>query len=306
MPPASVEEILQRELDQAHAGTHQRQKGEEKRLLSLKATKLKRAEQMKQFRIAAVDARFEEARREVRVSGRLTPLFPAEQHAQCVHLLTCVVDILCGGALCPCQAEEEFKREQSVMQDRLAQELVERQKRTSKIEDMNSLRAMTRRYRQTRNTDPAAAKAVNKREVKGATQAVPLRQGEVEEDFEAMTSLAEHIAPNMETGFMEIEVRARDRQRPVDAVLPKRPLDGTSGKRQRRGDFDMKGKPRAEVSGARITVWYEEEHGGRKMDVPYVGVVNSCDPREGLYVNFEVSFIALHDAQRSGRCTPSP
>jgi len=41
------------------------------------------------------------------------------------------------------------------------------------------------------------------------------------------------------------------------------------------------------VSGARITVWYEEEHGGRKMDVPYLGVVNSCDPREGLYVKFE-------------------
>ena len=82
-------------------------------------------------------------------------------------------------------------------------------------------------------------------------------------------------------------MRARDRLRPVDAVLPKRPLDGASGKRQRRGDFDFKGKARAEVSGARITVWYEEEHGGRKMDVPYVGVVNSCDPREGLYVKFE-------------------
>ena len=49
----------------------------------------------------------------------------------------------------------------------------------------------------------------------------------------------------------------------------------------------MTGKPRAEVSGARITVWYEEEHGGRKMDVPYMGVVNSCDPREGLYVKFD-------------------
>ena len=58
---------------------------------------------------------------------------------------------------------------------------------------------------------------------------------------------------------------------------------------QRRSDFDFKGKARAEVSGARITVWYEEEHGGRKMDVPYIGVVNSCDPREGLYVKFEAS-----------------
>ena len=152
---------------------------------------------------------------------------------------------------------------------------------------MNSIRAMTRRYRQTRGIDAAASKTANKRELKGTTQAVPLRQGEVEEDFEAMTALAEQINPSLEIGFMEIEVRARDRLRPVDAVLPKRPLDGTSGKRQRRGDFDFKGKPRSEVSGARITVWYEEEHGGRKMDVPYLGVVNSCDPREGLYVKFE-------------------
>ena len=174
------------------------------------------------------------------------------------------------------------------MQDRLYQDVVERQRRSSsKIDDVNAIRAMTRRYRQTRDgTAAAASKVLNKRELKGATQAVPLRQGEVEEDFETMTVLAEHINPNMETSFMELEVRARDRMRPVDAVLPKRPLDGTAGKR-RRGDFDFKGKARGEVSGARITVWYEEEHGGRKMDVPYVGVVNSCDPREGLYVKFE-------------------
>ena len=86
---------------------------------------------------------------------------------------------------------------------------------------------------------------------------------------------------------MEVEVRARDRMRPVDAVPPKRPLDGQGPARKRRGDFDFKGKSRAEVSRASITVWYEEEHGGRKMDVPYQGVVNSCDPREGLYVKFE-------------------
>ena len=170
---------------------------------------------------------------------------------------------------------------------------MERQKRSSKgAEDMNAVRAMTRRYRQTRGADPGlTTKASSKRELaaKGSAAAVPLRQGEVEEDFEAMMELAQTIAPNVEIGFMEaVDFRARDRQRPVDAVLPKRPqADGPAGKRQRRGDFDMKGKPRAEVSGARITVWYEEEHGGRKMDVPYIGVVNSCDPREGLYVKFE-------------------
>ena len=48
-------------------------------------------------------------------------------------------------------------------------------------------------------------------------------------------------------------MRARDRLRPVDAVLPKRPLDGASGKRQRRGDFDFKGKARAEVRAVLVT-----------------------------------------------------
>ena len=185
--------------------------------------------------------------------------------------------------------EDEFNRERSIVQDRLAHELMERQKRSSKgLEDMNAVRAMTRRYRQTRGADPGmATKAASKRDIKGTAQAVPLRQGDVEEDFETMMELASTINPSVEVSFMEIDFRGRDRQRPVDAVPPKRPLDGASGKRQRRGDFDMKGKARAEVSGARITVWYEEEHGGRKMDVPYVGVVNSCDPREGLYVKFE-------------------
>lgn len=187
------------------------------------------------------------------------------------------------------QAEEEYNRNKSELQDRLYQDVLERQRRSSKAEDVNAMRAMTRRYRATRGESAAAAGGKSKRDliIKGSTYAVPLRQGEVEEDFESMTALAEGINPSMETSFMEVEVRARDRMRPVDAVLPKRPLDGQGPARKRRGDFDFKGKSRAEVSRASITVWYEEEHGGRKMDVPYQGVVNSCDPREGLYVKFE-------------------
>ena len=212
-------------------------------------------------------------------------------------LLTVLPDARCECApLTRCglrlgQVEEDYSRERVIIQDRLTQELKDRQKKSSKSqEDMNALRAMTRRYQQTRGADPAlATKAGSKRDlvVKGSAQAVPLRQGEVEEDFELMMEQATAINPSVDIGFMEIDFRARDRQRPVDSVMTKRPLDGAGGKRQRRGDFDMKGKPRAEVSGARITVWYEEEHGGRKMDVPYMGVVNSCDPREGLYVKFD-------------------
>ena len=93
--------------------------------------------------------------------------------------------------------------------------------------------------------------------------------------------------PVREVIDLEMDVQPSKRLRPVETARPVR-AEGPGGKRAaRRGDFDFKGKPRAEVSGARITVWYEEEHGGRKMDVPYVGVVNSCDPREGLYVKFE-------------------
>jgi predicted P-loop ATPase len=60
-----VEEALQKELDQAKAGIHQRQKSEEKRLVAVKAAKLKRADQRRQLRVGVVDARFEEQRREV-------------------------------------------------------------------------------------------------------------------------------------------------------------------------------------------------------------------------------------------------
>ncbi|EOD13762.1 hypothetical protein EMIHUDRAFT_451890 [Emiliania huxleyi CCMP1516] len=43
---------------------------------------------------------------------------------------------------------------------------------------------------------------------------------------------------------------------------------------------------RAEVSGARLTVWYEEEVGDQAVDVPYSGMVKRFDPRDGLYVKF--------------------
>ena len=94
--------------------------------------------------------------------------------------------------------------------------------------------------------DAAASKTANKRELKGTgAQAVPLRQGEVEEDFESMAGLASTYAPTLELD-LELDVAPSKRMRPVEAVRPARPLDG-GGKRQRRGDFDFKGKPRAEV-----------------------------------------------------------
>ena len=135
------------------------------------------------------------------------------------------------------------------------------------------------------------AKGASKRDAKTSyTAAIPLRQGDVEEDFEVMANDVQKYAPNLDID-LEIEVAPNKRLRPVEAVRPSVRLDGPppagSGKRKR-GEFDFKGKARSEVLGARITVWYEEEDKhGRKMDVPYIGIVKSCDPREGLYVQFD-------------------
>ena len=247
-----VMEALAKEIEQAKSGTHHRQKSEEKRLSALKAERIKHAEHVRALAMESIDKQFEEVRRE---------------------------------------AEEELNTEKSNLQDKLYQEVLERQKRSSS-QDANSIRAMTRQLRQKRGDTTAASSTkpinANKRDMnaKNGAFAMPLRQGDVEEDFEGMVALAEQLSPNLDVGFMGIEVRAKDRMRPVENAT-KKPTDGTGAKRPRRGDFNLKGKPRAEVSGARITVWYEEEHGGRKMDVPYLGVVSSCDPREGLYVKFE-------------------
>ena len=47
--------------------------------------------------------------------------------------------------------------EKSALQDRLYQDVVERQRRISKGEDINSIRAMTRRFRATRGEAAAFA-----------------------------------------------------------------------------------------------------------------------------------------------------
>ena len=150
------------------------------------------------------------------------------------------------------------------------------------------LRAVTRKMRNARGEAVSApATAKGKREAKMAAAAIPLRQGDVEEDFEAMATAVHNLAPHLEID-LEIEVAPSKRGRPVEPVRS-RGMPEPSGPKRKRADFDFKGKSRAEVSGARITVWYEEELNGRKVDVPYQGVVNSCDPREGLYVKFEGS-----------------
>ena len=50
--------------------------------------------------------------------------------------------------------------------------------------------------------------------------------------------------------------------------------------------LDLRGLSPAEAKGARLTVWYEEERGGKLVDVPYVGVVLSVHMRDGMAVQF--------------------
>eukprot|EP00967_Tisochrysis_lutea_P046060 scaffold55903_cov36-Tisochrysis_lutea.AAC.1 len=182
------------------------------------------------------------------------------------------------------QAQEDFNREKGVLQDKIVQDIIERQRRHTKVE-APELRAVTRKMRTLRGEQPPAPAKGGKRETKASSSAIPLRQGEVEEDFEAMAAAVHTLAPHLEID-LEIEVAPSKRLRPVDPVRV-RGIPEPQPSKRRRAEFDFKGKSRSEVSGARITVWYEEEHNGRKMDVPYQGVVSSCDPREGLYVKFE-------------------
>lgn len=88
------EEALQRELEQAKAGTHPRMTGEEKRLSVVTANRIKRAEQMCQFALDGVNAHFEQEK---------------------------------------AAAEEIFNAEKSTVQDRLMEDVVTRQKRHTKV-----------------------------------------------------------------------------------------------------------------------------------------------------------------------------
>jgi len=241
-------EALKVSLEQARAGTHSRIVQEEKRLRSVKGSKFGKVESLRDFRLAIVQTTFEKVKSE---------------------------------------AEDEYHREKGNVQDKLVQDVIDRQRRHTKVE-APELRAVTRKMRNARGEAVSApATAKGKREAKMAAAAIPLRQGEVEEDFEAMATAVHNLAPHLEID-LEIEVAPSKRGRPVEPVRS-RGMPEPSGPKRKRADFDFKGKSRAEVSGARITVWYEEELNGRKVDVPYQGVVNSCDPREGLYVKFEGS-----------------
>jgi len=241
------------ELELARSGTHSRMVSEEKRQRALKASRLAKATQLRDYRLAAVQAQFDGEKR---------------------------------------AAEEEFARERGVLQERLGQEVIERQRRHTKVE-APELRAVTRKMKAMRGeTSAAPPKGQSKRDAKlgsssTSLRAAPLRQGEVEEDFEQLAANAQSLAPHVDID-LEIEHAPPSKRR---QLVDTSAAGGANApqRSKRRTDFDFKGKSRAEVSGARITVWYEEEHGGRKMDVPYVGVVNSCDPREGLYVKFEGS-----------------
>ena len=65
-----LQAALERELDQARSGTHQRQKSEEKRLAALRASRIRKAEQLRQLRVDTVETQFEAQRSEVQQHAR--------------------------------------------------------------------------------------------------------------------------------------------------------------------------------------------------------------------------------------------
>ena len=85
---------LEREMEQAKAGTHPRLIAEEKRLAQVKAHRTARAEQLRMYRMRVVDLQLDTERR---------------------------------------AAEEAFAREKGIVQNRLVEEVIDRQKRTSKV-----------------------------------------------------------------------------------------------------------------------------------------------------------------------------
>ena len=85
---------LERELEQAKGGTHPRIVAEEKRLTGLKVGLAAKADQLRTYRLSIVEAQFESERR---------------------------------------ISEEVFAREKGIVQNRLIEEVIDRQKRHSKV-----------------------------------------------------------------------------------------------------------------------------------------------------------------------------
>ena len=70
---------LAQELGQAQAGTHPRQKAEEKRLIVLKGARIKEAEQKRQLRIDAINSHYEAEAAAVKISAPCEMLPPASR-----------------------------------------------------------------------------------------------------------------------------------------------------------------------------------------------------------------------------------
>jgi len=73
------------------------------------------------------------------------------------------------------QAQEDFNREKGVLQDKIVQDIIERQRRHTKVE-APELRAVTRKMRTLRGEQPPAPAKGGKRETKASSSAIPLRQ----------------------------------------------------------------------------------------------------------------------------------
>ena len=144
---------LERELEQARGGTHPRIVAEEKRLSQIKTGLAAKADQLRKYRLSIVEAQFESERR---------------------------------------VAEEVFAREKGIVQNRLIEECIDRQKRHSKVrQPAPVLREKGRTLWATAHLW-AAPWQVDKSEQSAVTRKMRQLRGEVCTSPRASTPLRQH------------------------------------------------------------------------------------------------------------------
>lgn len=224
-------------------------------------------------------------------------------------------------------AESEHGKQTEALREQYLDSLHEKLRRCQNAfnVDLAEMRAVTRRVRR-RDGEPAPP--VNSRGAKGASFSNfhgSLQQAEIMEDLEAMNS-----AMNKNHSIRDDRSEASESDASSKPATKRAKTDGRDQKRSQSGssrsttrgispvnedartDIAPPIKPkdsrartitgtclggvrtREEAMGEIITVWYEETYNGRKVDVPYTGVVTKLQPLKGknpdnygLYVKFD-------------------
>jgi len=185
-------------------------------------------------------------------------------------------------------AERAYKHEEDALRERLLNDFEERRKRSDEGRfegQLSQIRAAEMRKMRTRSDVDTNAAAqhnpANKAKIHGMQYA--LKPQEVHDDLEELQRGYALIQRQMEEAAHHEEAPAKVRRTAEPkASAPRKPAP------RKAPEFDLKGKTLAEVTGQRITVWYEESSNRGKVDVPYPGRVTG-HKKDGLTVRFDGS-----------------